>query len=591
MPTRIIDAFDRTAAARAEHPALYSRRNGRWEPTTWREYRQQVRLAARALIALGVEPGHHVTIIGFNSAEWFIADIGAIAAGAIPAGIYTTNTPDQCQYIAEHCEARVAFVENAEQLAKFRAVRDQLPHLTTIVMMNAEPESDDGAISWRQFLGLGTGVPEEKLEERIAAQKPDDTCTLIYTSGTTGVPKAVMLSHTNLVWVTETAGQIVNIKAGDVVVSYLPLSHVAEQLFSLHNNVVLGSTIWFAESLDKLGDALKAARPHHFLAVPRVWEKMQAKIEAVGGKNSPIKKKIAKWAREQGLAGGYADQAGAARPMLYGIADKLVFSKVRQNIGLDRARTMVTGAAPISKRTLDFFLSLGLPISEVYGMSETTAIGTISHPGKYRTGKAGYVMPGVEMRVAEDGEICMRGKHIAKGYFKDPQATAETIDTDGWLHTGDIGELDADGFLQITDRKKELIITAGGENIAPALVEGQIKSIGVVSQAVVIGDRRRYLSVLLTLDPEKLPAFATLAGSAAKNPQEAAECARFSAYLQREIEGVNTRLARVQTVKKFAVLPTELSIDGGELTPTMKIKRKVVSQKYASVIESLYTEA
>jgi long-subunit acyl-CoA synthetase (AMP-forming) len=590
MPTRIIDAFDRTAAARAEHPALYSRRNGRWEPTTWREYRQQVRLAARALIALGVEPGNHVTIIGFNSAEWFIADIGAIAAGAIPAGIYTTNTAEQCQYIAEHCEARVAFVENADQLAKFRAVRDQLPHLTTIVMMNAEPEDDD-AISWRQFLGLGTGVPEEKLEERLKAQQPDDTCTLIYTSGTTGVPKAVMLSHTNITWVLESAGAIVNIKPGDVVVSYLPLSHVAEQLFSLHNNVVLGCTIWFAESLDKLGDALKAPRPHLILAVPRVWEKMQAKIEAVGAKNSPIKKKIAKWAREQGLAGGYADQAGTSRPMLYGLAEKLVFSKVRQNMGLDRARTMITGAAPISKRTLEFFLSLGLPISEVYGMSETTAIGTVSHPGKYRTGKAGYVMPGVEMRIAEDGEICMRGKHITKGYFRDPQATADTIDADGWLHTGDIGELDADGFLQITDRKKELIITAGGENIAPALVEGQIKSIGVVSQAVVIGDRRRYLSVLLTLDPEKLPAFATLAGSAAKSPQEAAECARFSAYLQQEIEGVNQRLARVQTVKKFAVLPTEFSIDGGELTPTMKIKRKVVSSKYASVIERLYSEA
>jgi long-subunit acyl-CoA synthetase (AMP-forming) len=347
---------------------------------------------AKALIALGVEPGNHVTIIGFNSAEWFIADIGAIAAGAIPAGIYTTNTAEQCQYIAEHCEARVAFVENAEQLAKFRAVRDQLPELRAIVVMNAEPDGDD-AISWRQFLSLGISVPEEKLEERLKAQKPDDTCTLIYTSGTTGVPKAVMLSHTNITWVLESAGAIVNIKPGDVVVSYLPLSHVAEQLFSLHNNVVLGSTIWFAESLDKLGDALKAARPHHFLAVPRVWEKMQAKIEAVGAKNPPIKKKIAKWAREQGLAGGYADQTGAARPMLYGLADKLVFSKVRQNLGFDRARTLITGAAPISKRTLEFFLSLGLPISEVYGMSETTAIGTVSHSGKYRTGRRGTSCP------------------------------------------------------------------------------------------------------------------------------------------------------------------------------------------------------
>jgi long-subunit acyl-CoA synthetase (AMP-forming) len=275
---------------------------------------------------------------------------------------------------------------------------------------------------------------------------------------------------------------------------------------------------------------------------------------------------------------------------MYPLADKLVFSKVRANLGLDRARNLFTGAAPISKRTLEFFLSLGLPISEIYGMSETTAIGTVSHRGKYRTAKAGFVLPGVEMRVAPDGEICMRGPHIFKGYFGDPAGTAETIDSEGWLHTGDVGELDGDGFLQITDRKKELIITAGGENIAPALVEGQIKSIGVVSQACVVGDRRRYLSVLLTLDPEKLPAVASLAGSTARSPEEAAQDERFAAYLQREIDSVNQRLARVQTVKKFAVLPNDLSIEGGELTPTMKMKRKVINQKYAAVIERLYAE-
>ncbi|HEY9229928.1 MAG TPA: AMP-binding protein, partial [Gemmatimonadaceae bacterium] len=541
-------------------------------------------------ISLGVQPGQHVTIIGFNSPEWFIADIAAIAAGAIPAGIYTTNTPEQCQYIAEHCEARVAFVENVEQLAKFRAVRDQLPRLSTIVVMNTPPDGDD-AISWQQFLALGAGVPDARLDERIAAQKLDDVCTLIYTSGTTGVPKAVMLTHTNLSWVVEAANSVIGISPGDVIVSYLPLSHVAEQLFSLHSNIVLGTTIWFAESLDALGDTLKAARPHHFLAVPRVWEKIQAKIEAVGAKNPPLKKKIAAWARRIGLAGGYADQRGEPRPMFYGLANKLVFSKVRQNLGMERTRTFVTGAAPISKRTLEFFLSLGIPISEVYGMSESTASGTISHPEKYRTGKAGFILPGAEVRIADDGEICMRGRHICKGYYKDPTATAEAIDADGWLHSGDIGEVDADGFLQITDRKKELIITAGGENIAPSLVEGQIKSIGVVSQAVVIGDRRRYLSVLLTLDPEKIPAVASLAGSPARSPQEAAEDERFGAYLQREIDAVNQKLARVQTVKKFAVLPNELSIEGGELTPTLKMRRKVIAQKYAAIIERLYLDA
>ncbi len=588
MPTRIIDALERTAASRADLPALYRKRNGTWDSITWREYRRQIRQAARALIALGVGPGEHVTIIGFNCAEWFVADIAAIAAGAIPAGIYTTNTPEQCQYIAEHCAARVAFVENAEQLAKFLAIRDQLPALKAIVVMHGEPDVDD-VLSWPEFLAIGDGVGEDALEQRIAAQRPDDVCTLIYTSGTTGVPKAVMLSHANIVWVTEQAGRLVAMGEGDVIVSYLPLSHVAEQLFSLHSNTVLGTTIWFAESLDTLGDALKAARPHHFLAVPRVWEKMQAKIEAVGAKNPPLKKKIAAWARKVGLEGGYAEQQGRPRPFTYSLANRLVFSKVRTNMGLDRARTLVTGAAPIAKRTLEFFLSLGLPIYEVYGMSETTAAATVSHAKAYRTGKAGSPVPGGEIKFAPDGEICLRGPHIFKGYLNDPVATAEALDTDGWLHTGDIGELDAEGFLQITDRKKELIITAGGENIAPALVEGQIKSIGVVNQAVVIGDNRRYLSVLLTLDPEKIPTVASLAGSPARTAAEAAQCARFAAYLEREIEAVNQRLARVQSVKKFAVLPNELSIEGGELTPTMKLKRKVVAQKYADVIEELYS--
>ncbi len=589
MPTRIIDALDRTARARGDNPALRRKRDGNWETTSWREYRAQIRLAGRALIALGVEPGDHLVILGYNCPEWFVADIGAIAAGAIPAGIYTTNTSEQCQYIAEHCDARVAFVENDVQLAKFRAARDQLPNLATIVLMHGQPDAGD-VISWTQFLALGASIPEERLDARLAAQHADDVCTLIYTSGTTGIPKAVMLSHANITWVVEQAGRLVDVRAGEDMISYLPLSHVAEQLFSLHASVVLGTCIWFAENLETLGDTLRDARPHHFLGVPRVWEKIQAKMEATGANNSTPRRKVVAWARRVGLAGGYADQRGASRPLTYSIADRLVFAKVRERLGLDRARTLITGAAPISTRTLEFFLSLGLPVCEVYGMSECTAVTTFSTPGNYRTGKAGAIIPGTEVRIAEDGEICMRGPHIFKGYHNDPAATADAIDADDWLHSGDIGALDADGFIQVTDRKKELIITAGGENIAPQLVEGQIKSIPVVSQAVVIGDRRRYLSVLLTLDPEKIPSVASLAGSRAGTAEQAAQCERFAAYLQREIEAVNQRLARVQTVKRFAILPAELSIDGGELTPTLKLKRKVITEKYAHVIEQLYRD-
>jgi long-subunit acyl-CoA synthetase (AMP-forming) len=587
MSLRVTDVLDRTAAAYSDRPALRVKRNGEWQTTTWREYRHQVQLAARGFIALGLERQECITILGYNCPEWFIADLGAIAAGAIPAGIYTTNTAEQCQYITAHCEARIAVVENAEQLAKFRAVRHELPALRAIVQMHGEPQGSD-VLSWQRFLEIGARIPEEELDERIAAQQVGDVCMLIYTSGTTGAPKAVMLTHDNITWTAAPLVDLVGLTPDDNAVSYLPLSHIAEQITGLHGPIAAGACTWFAESIEKLGDALREVRPHYFVAPPRVWEKIQEKMEAVGAKNSALKKRIVRWARGIGLASGYASQLGGRSPRFYQLANRLVFSKVRRQLGLDRARILVTSTAPIARTTLEFFLSLGLPICEVYGMSECTGPATLSLPSRYRTGKAGFVLPGTEMRIADDGEICMRGRHVFKGYYKDPVATAEALDADGWLHSGDIGVIDDEGFLSITDRKKEIIITAGGENIAPQLIEGYLKSIHVVSQAVVVGDRRRYLAVLLTLDPEKIPSVASVTGSLARDPATAADCEKFTAYLQREIDSVNERLARVQTIKRFAIIPAELTIAGGELTPTMKVRRKVVHEKYAALIEGLY---
>ena len=555
---------------------------------TWEDYRRQVRQVAKSLMAVGVQPGAGVCIIGYNCPEWFFADIGAIYAGAVPAGIYTTSSPEQCQYIAGHCEAPVVFVEDREQLAKFLAVRSKLPALQAIVLMNGA-SSEQGVYSWSAFLELGNRTPEAELEARIAAQTPDGMATLIYTSGTTGTPKGVMLSHDNLTWTSNNAIGLIGGKEDDEVVSYLPLSHIAEQVASLHGPMAFGAGVTFAESMEKLGDTLREVRPHYFLAVPRVWEKIQEKIMAAGAKNPPLKKKIAAWARRQGLAGGYAEQQRITKSPLYAVANALVFKKVRKTLGLDRARILVTSAAPISRDTLEFFLSLGLPICELYGMSECTGPATASLPDRYHTGKAGFVLPGAEIKIAEDGEICMRGRHVFMGYYKDTAATAETLDKDGWLHSGDIGTLDAQGFLQITDRKKDLIITAGGENIAPALVEGYLKGIPVVSQAVVIGDRQRYLSVLLTLNKERILVDAQACGSGACDPETAAKDDKFLAFLQKQIDNVNARLARVQAVKKFRVLPTEFTIEGGELTPTMKIKRKVVTEKYKQEIDQLYS--
>ena len=587
---RVMDVLERTARSHGPRPALRVRRQGGWKTWSWNEYRQQARQVARALIALGTRPGSGICILGYNCPEWFFADVGAIYAGAMPAGIYTTSSPEQCEYIASHCEASVVFVENSEQLGKFLRVRSRLPHLKALVVMqgNGDP-AKPGVYSWNRFLELGLNSSEQDVDRRIAAQKPGDVATLIYTSGTTGVPKAVMLSHDNLTWTAIAAANLVDGRPDDQVISYLPLSHIAEQIVSLHGPMTFGACVWFAESMERLGDTLREVRPHFLLGVPRVWEKIQEKIMAAGAKNPPLKKKIAAWARRQGLVGGYADQQHIAKSPLYAVANALVFKKVRRQLGLDRARICVTSAAPISRDTLEFFLSLGVPICEVYGMSECTGPATASLPDNYRTGKAGFCLPGAELKIADDGEICMRGRHVFKGYFQDPLATAEALDSAGWLHSGDIGTIDERGFLQITDRKKDLIITAGGENVAPALVEGYLKGIPVVSLAVVIGDRQRYLSVLLTLNAERIRQDAEACGSQASDPETAARDERFLQFLQRQIDAVNARLARVQAVKKFKVIPREFSVEGGELTPTMKVKRKVVVEKYKSEIDQLYS--
>jgi long-subunit acyl-CoA synthetase (AMP-forming) len=587
----VMEALEDAARRWPHLNALQVKHQGQWKATTWRQYRDQVRLTARAFMRLGLEPRQGVSIIGYNSPEWFFADLGAIYAGGVPAGIYTTSSAEQCQYITEHCEAAIAVVENKVHLDKFLEVRGSLPRLKAIVVIHTEGCAIDpaqGVHAWSDLARLGLEVAEADLDARIAGQKPDDMATLIYTSGTTGPPKAVIISHDNITWTARKALELVDIKPGESIVSYLPLSHVAEQAISIHGAMSCGATTWFAESLEKLPDALREVRPHAFLGVPRVWEKIQAKIMAAAAETKGLKRRIATLARKIGLEAGYARQSGRPVPLAYKLADKVVFSKVRERLGLDRCRFQLTSAAPISKSTLEFFLSLGIPIYEIYGMSECTGPATVSLPTRYKTGKAGFCFPGAELKIAEDGEICMRGRHVFLGYLKNPEATAEAIDKDGWLHSGDIGVIDPDGFLRITDRKKDLLITAGGENIAPQVIEGLLKSISVISQAVVIGDRMKFLTALVTLDPERLPTDAAAAQSPARTPAEAAACPKFNAWLMAQVAPLNERLARVQTIKKVTILPRELSIEAGELTPTMKIKRKVVNAHYQREIEAMY---
>jgi long-subunit acyl-CoA synthetase (AMP-forming) len=589
MKRTIMDVMKETADNFGSKAALKHKVNGVWQETTWQDYYNQVRTAARAFLTLGLEKGKAVSILGNNCPQWFVSDLAAIFAGGVPGGIYTTNSPEQCEYISGHSEANIAVVEDAEQLAKFKEIRPNLPDLKAIVMMNGS-DPDEAVYAWEDLPKLADQTSEDVLNERIAAQDPDDCCTLIYTSGTTGNPKGVMISHDNIVWTARQVLDSVQSTDNEQIISYLPLSHIAEQVVSLHGPIQMAGTSWFAESLDQLGENLVEVQPTIFVGVPRVWEKIQAKMVAAGAQNPPLKKKIAAWARKKGLAGAYAAQEGQPMPSFYGVANKLVFSKVREKLGFNRCRFFISTAAPIAMDTLEFFLSLGLPVTEVYGMSECTGPATVSlpEPFKWRTGWAGPVMRNAEMSTADDGEVLMRGRHVFKGYFKNEEATKETIDADGWLHSGDVGQIDDKGFLKITDRKKELIITAGGENIAPQVLEGKLKAIPVVSQVVVIGDRRKFLSALFTLDPEKIEQEAALAGSPAKDTLAASTCEKFKAHIQKQVDEVNTTLARVQTIKKFVILPEELSIEGEELTPTMKLKRRIVNKKYEEEIEGMY---
>jgi long-subunit acyl-CoA synthetase (AMP-forming) len=587
MQETVAQVLDETVRRFGDRPAMRVKHGGQWQSRSWQAYSDEARRVARALIALGVRPGQGVAILGFNAPEWVLANVGAILAGAFPAGIYTTSSPEQCEYILGHSDAVVAIVDDRAQAEKIVARRRELPALRSIVQWRDEP-THEGVLRWSELLALGDPRHETELDARIAAQRPDDVCTLIYTSGTTGTPKAVMLSHHNCTWVAGVAGTLYGLGPDDFSVSYLPLSHVAEQILTIHAPMKFGGPTVFAESLETMASTLLEVRPSLFFGVPRVWEKIQEKIEAAAAQSPLLRRRIARAARAIGLRGHYAEQRGERKPLLYGVAERLVFSKVKTRLGLDRARLCMTGAAPIPRSTLEFFLSLGVPIFELYGMSECTGPVTASTPGRYRTGKAGVVLPGAEVRIADDGEILVRGPSVFKGYLKDPEATAQAIDAEGWLRTGDIGALDADGFLTVTDRKKEILITAGGENVSPQAVEGELLRIPVVSQAVVIGDRRKYLTALITLDPERVMSEARAAGSPARTAEEAATCTTLHAHLDKQIELVNRRLARVQTIKRFAILPNPLTIAAGELTPTMKLRRQVVIAKYTREIEDLY---
>ncbi|MCA9540512.1 MAG: long-chain fatty acid--CoA ligase [Myxococcales bacterium] len=592
IPHRVL----RFAERQPEHPALHFRPGENWQTTTWRQYGDAVLDFAGALLALGYAPGQGVGILGNNRPEWIIADLGAMAARAVPAGIYQTLTAEQAAYIADHCEAKVVVVEDARQWEKLRQELDagRLPKVEKVVLMTGAVD-DPRTVPFFEFLSTGRDH-RAAVEARLAELQDDDLATLIYTSGTTGPPKGVMLTHRNLAWTAQQANEAVGgfLSPADSVVSYLPLSHIAEQMFSIHLPATYGFPLWMTDRMESLKDTLLAGRPTLFLAVPRVWEKFKAALEGKLAEAKGPKAAIVRWARGVGAKAAPAlverGELSGLLAIQYRAANRLFFSKLAAGLGLDRLQCAVTGAAPIGRDVLDFFASCGVLIHEVYGQSEDAGPTTFNQvrPGQRRLGSAGKPLPGVDVRIAADGEICVRGPNVFAGYYKEPAATAETL-IDGWLHSGDVGRFDEDGFLYITDRKKDLIITAGGKNVAPQNIEKRLKAIPGVGQAVVIGDRRKYLSALLTLDPEAAPRIAAEHGLPT-DLHALAVHPGLHQLLQAGVDRANDGLARYEQVKRFAVLPIDFTVEGGELTPTQKVKRKVVNEKYAEQIAHLYDE-
>ena len=433
-------------------------------------------------------------------------------------------------------------------------------------------------------------MDDAAFDARLAAIEPTQLGTLIYTSGTTGPPKGVMLSHGNLAWTAAVAKKIVDVRPTDAMLSYLPLSHIAEQMFTIHAAATAGYAVYFAESIDKVPDNLKEVQPHLFFGVPRIWEKFHAGIAAKLREAPPLKRALVDWAMRVGRRTS-ADKCARRQPsgllaLQYALANRLVFAKLKPAVGLARARLCVSGAAPIAPDVLEFFSALDIIVHEVYGQSEDCGPTSFNLPGATDLTSVGRPIPGVEVRIAADGEILVRGPNVFMGYYKDPAATAETL-VDGWLHSGDLGELTPDGFLRITGRKKEIIITAGGKNITPKNIEAALKQSPLINEATVIGDRRKYLTALFTLDPDAAAKFATdhhLNGHALHTDPT------LIAAIQRHVESVNAQLARVEGIKRFCVLPRNLTVEDGELTPTLKVKRAVVQQHFAPEIEAMYAD-
>jgi long-chain acyl-CoA synthetase len=591
--------FRHVVAQRGDAIAMREKDLGVWRSISWRQYGERARGVGLGLVALGLRPGDVVSIIADNGPEWLYTDLGTMSAGGVTNGIYTTDSPRQVEYIVNDSGTRFFFAGNDEQLDKILEVRARCPALVKIIVFDLEGLhgfKDPQVLAFDELLELGARYDRERpgvWDSRVEIARPEDLAILVYTSGTTGPPKGAMLSHRNILFQLGYADFIADPRPGDQQLSFLPLSHVAERTFTVFYPLRTGATVNFAESIDTVPENIREVAPAVFFAVPRIWEKFYSGVALRMREATRLGRLAYGWALGIGMRMAEARIAGRAPSLplraLYGLANLVALDNVKRSIGLHRVRGAATGAAPIAPELIKWFMALGIDMREVYGQTENCGLATAMPANRIKLGTVGVARPHTEVRLSPQGEILLKGPHVFMGYYKNPERTAQTI-VDGWLHTGDVGQIDADGFLTITDRMKDIIITAGGKNITPSEIENQLKFSPYISDAVVIGDQRKFLSCLVMIDHETVAQFAQEQSVPFTNFASLCRAKEVQDLIWGEIERVNRQFARVETIKKFHLIDELLTPEDEELTPTMKLKRAFVNRKYKNSIDAMYDE-
>ncbi|MDW3218294.1 MAG: AMP-binding protein [Acidimicrobiales bacterium] len=582
------------AATTPDTVALRHKQMGRWQEYTWADYADRAAAVGAGLASLGVGAGDTVAIHSENRPEWVFADLGTQGLGAVAVGVYPTSPAAEVEYLLAHSESKVVIAEDEEQLDKTFAVWDQLPDLDYAVVIDPRGVrvlDDPRVLTFDELLSRGRHAGSDAFDHSVASLSLDHVAVIVYTSGTTGPPKGAMISHRNLHTSSESYREVFGTSEGDEVLSYLPLCHIAERLVTVVNGVSHGYVANFGEGGETFTNDMREVQPTFFLGVPRVWEKMLAGIQVRMADASWMKRRNYEFwiARGRRLArsrmrGGL----GFGARIVYALGWLMLYRALKERLGLARCDKALSGAAPIAPQVLEFFWSIGVPVREGYGQTENTGQATVNPDGDVRIGTVGVATAGAEVRIADDGEILTRGGGTFVGYLKNPEATAETITDDGWLHTGDIGELGDDGFLTITDRKKDIIITAGGKNISPSEIENRLKVSPYVREAVVIGDRRKYLTALIGIESDTVGDWATREGIPYTTYEDLSAKPEVRELIQRVVDETNVEFAQVETVKRFALIPVELDHEDGQLTATQKVKRSAIADQFAAVIGEMY---